>query len=130
MQAPTDLEARGWYARLLAWQGHWAEAEQEYREVLDRVPEDLDVLTGLADVLVWQKKLEEAQFLLDRAVALAPRQPDILLRRARLSRELGRNDAALGDYRQLLRQDPQSREARSELASLSRLLKNHSQSTG
>jgi len=26
-QAPDDLEAHGWRGRLLAWKGHWPEAE-------------------------------------------------------------------------------------------------------
>ena len=32
---PGDVEARAWRARLLAWRGRWAEAESEYRRVLE-----------------------------------------------------------------------------------------------
>src|SRR5439155_23721946 len=57
---PQDLEARGWHARLLAWSNRWSEAETEYREVLKSAPGDNDILLGLADVLTWQKRTNEA----------------------------------------------------------------------
>ena len=50
-EAPQDLEARGWRARLLSWMGRREEAEAEYRRVLLSAPNDTDVLQGLADVL-------------------------------------------------------------------------------
>ncbi len=117
-QNATDLEAHGWHARLLAWSGRWTEAEQEYRQILDRAPNDTDILTGLADVLVWQHKLQEALLVLDRAITVAPQHPDVLLRRANLLREMGRNEQARADYKELLRLDSQNREAKNGLASL------------
>jgi len=41
-QAPDDLEAHGWRGRLLAWKGHWPEAEAEYRLVLRSFPKDVE----------------------------------------------------------------------------------------
>ena len=58
--APEDWEAHGWRGRLLAWKGRWSEGEAEYRLVLDKVPNDTEILTGLSDVLLWQKKYTEA----------------------------------------------------------------------
>src|SRR5437879_9470336 len=52
---PQDLDAKGWHARLLAWSHHWPEAETEYRALLDRSPENSDLLLDLAHLLAWQK---------------------------------------------------------------------------
>ncbi|HEU5451962.1 MAG TPA: tetratricopeptide repeat protein, partial [Terriglobales bacterium] len=66
---PGDAEAHGERARLLAWSGRWSEAEAEYRWVLARSPDDVDILTGLADVFVWQGRHEEALQVLNEAAA-------------------------------------------------------------
>jgi tetratricopeptide (TPR) repeat protein len=81
---PSDLEAHGWRGRLLAWTNRWPEAETEYRHVLSQKPDDVDMITGLADLLQWQLRSAEALQLLDRARALAPDQSDILVRRKRV----------------------------------------------
>jgi tetratricopeptide (TPR) repeat protein len=65
--APEDWEAHGWRGRLLAWKGCWSEGETEYRLVLDKVPNDTEILTGLSDVLLWQKRYTEALQTLDQA---------------------------------------------------------------
>jgi tetratricopeptide (TPR) repeat protein len=118
-EAPGDLEARGWHGRVLAWQGHWAEAESDYRAVIARAPDDVDMLSGLADVLHWQGKTKEALAFADRACGLAPTQPDLLLRRARILRALGDRSQARRQYRAILYLDPENQEAKRELAGLS-----------
>src|SRR5713101_3641965 len=114
---PTDLEARGWRARLLAWSGHWQEAEAEYRSVLAAAPEDTDILSGLGQVLARQQRTEEALALLARARRLAPLRSDILMQRAQLLRALGRRDEARQELRAALALDPRNPEARAGLAS-------------
>ncbi len=88
----------GWRGRLLAWQGHWPEAESEYRQVLDHAPNDTDILCGLADVLLWQGKRDEALASLDHARDLAPTDLGILLRRARILLALGDTEKARQQY--------------------------------
>ncbi len=117
-EAPADLEARGWRARLLAWSGQLAEAEAEYRRVLAAAPEDTDILAGLADVLARQQRSEEALALLSRARELAPSRPDILTRRGRVWRSLGRAAEARQDFHAALALDPQDGEAKAGLASV------------
>jgi len=117
--APGDLEARGWHARILAWQGHWGEAESDYRFVLARAPDDTEMLSGLADVLLWQGKTTEALAFADHARSLAPTQPEILLRRARILRTLGDRAQARRQYREILHLDPHNQQARREFAGLS-----------
>ena len=120
---PTDMEAHGWHGRLLAWQRQWSSAEAEYRLVLDHVPNDTEILCGLADVLLWQGKNKEALNVIDRARALEPAQPESLLRRARILQALGESSEARNQYREILRldpakDDPANREAKNGLASL------------
>ena len=117
-EAPVDLEARGWRARLLAWSGQLQEAEAEYRSVLAAAPNDADVLSGLADVLARQQRFEEALALLVRARELAPSRPDILTSRGRVLRSLGRMPEARQEFLAALTLDPQNQEARAGLASL------------
>lgn len=116
-EIPGDLEARGWRGRLLAWQGRWAEAESEYRQVLKHAPNDTDTLCGLADVLLWQGKMGEALASLDHARDLAPAEPSILLRRARILLTLGHTEKARQQYREILALHPHDQEAIKGLAS-------------
>jgi len=115
---PNDLEARTWRARVLAWQGHWAEAEREYRVVLEKTPTDTEVMAGFADVLTWQGKLEEALSVLDRARATLPLQTYVLDRRARLLTRMGREKEARAEYRAALQLDVTDEGARKGLHGL------------
>ena len=116
--APEDWEAHGWRGRLLAWKGRWSEGEAEYRLVLDKVPNDPESLTGLSDVLLWQKEYTEALQTLDQARKISPSDPEILSRRARVLALLGRTPEARSEYQQTLLFDPQNSDARTGLDGL------------
>ena len=116
--APEDLEAHGWRGRLLAWKGRWSEGEAEYRIVLDKFPNDTEILTGLSDVLLWQKKYTEALQALDQARKISPADPEILSRRARVLALLGRTPEARSEYQQTLLFDTENTDARTGLDSL------------
>ena len=120
-QAPADLEAHGWRARVLAWRGQWAEAESEYRFVLRQAPNDTEILTGLADVLTWQQQGREALQVLDQARAMQPTQIDFLIRRARLLAGTGRTREARAEFRHVLALDPRNEQAKSGLSGLAEL---------
>ena len=117
-QAPEDLEAHGWHGRLLAWKGRWSEGEAEFKLVLDKFPNDADILTALADVLLWQQNYLEALRTLDRARKVSSSDPEILWRRARVLALLGRTPEASSEYQQTLRFDSQNKDAKAGLASL------------
>ena len=117
--APEDLEAHGWRGRLLAWKGRWSEGEAEYKLVLEKVPNDTDILTGLSDVLLWQKKYTEALQTLDQARTISPSDPEILSRRARVLALLGRTPEARSEYQQTLLFDAHNADARTGLDGLS-----------
>ena len=112
---PEDLEAHGWRGRLLAWKGRWIEGEAEYKLVLEKVPDDVDILSCLADVLVWQQKYAEALQVLNHARTLSPSDPETLGREARVLALLGRTREAQVEYQQVLKFDPENREARASL---------------
>jgi tetratricopeptide (TPR) repeat protein len=118
-KAPEDLEAHGWRGRLLAWKGRWSEAEGEFKLVLKKFPNDTEILTALADVLLWQQNYSEALRTLDQARKISPLDPEILSRRARVLALLGRAPEARSEYQQTLQVDPQNKEGRAGLASLS-----------
>lgn len=117
-EAPDDLEAHTWRGRILAWTGHWDEAESEYKLVLAKFPNDIDVLTALADVLVWQRKYEEGLTVLDRAQTAEPRNPEIQVRRGRVLALLQRSSEARKEYETVLTYDPENRTAIGGLADL------------
>jgi tetratricopeptide (TPR) repeat protein len=118
VDAPEDLEALGWRGRLLAWKGRWSDGEAEYELVLEKVPDDIDMLTGLADVLLWQQKYSEALRVLDRARTISPSDPAILAQRARVLSLLGRTREARSEYLKTLQFDPKNQDARANLAGL------------
>jgi hypothetical protein len=103
---------------LLAWKGRWSEGEAEYKLVLDKVPNDPEILTGLSDVLLWQKKYTEALETLDQARKISPSGAEILSRRARVLALLGRTPEARSEYQQTLLFDTQNSDARTGLAGL------------
>jgi tetratricopeptide (TPR) repeat protein len=116
--APEDLEAHSWRGRLLAWKGRWSDSEAEYRLVLDEVPNDTELLTGLSDVLLWQRNYTDALQTLDQARKISPSDPEILSRRACVLALLGRTPEARSEYQQSLLFDPQNGDARAGLDSL------------
>lgn len=118
-EAPQDLEAHGWRARLLGWLGRWQEAEAEYRTVLEAAPHDVDMLVGLSDVLTWQRRYEDALTVLDRAAETEPARADVYLSRGRTHRALGQSKQAHGDFEKALALQLGNSEAEAGLASLS-----------
>jgi tetratricopeptide (TPR) repeat protein len=117
-EAPADMEAHAWRGRLLAWTGHWPQAETEYRLVLENFPNDVDVLTGLADVLLWQQKYSEALAVLEEARGVAPQNAEVLVRRARVLSLLQRISEARAQFHAVLISDPANPAAITGLASL------------
>jgi tetratricopeptide (TPR) repeat protein len=117
-ESPEDMEAHSWRGRLLAWTGHWQEAATEYHVVLDKFPNDVDVLNGLADVLLWQQKYSEALAVLDVARSAAPQDPETLVRRARVLSLLQRAAEARAQYQAVLAYDPGNRAAKDGLTDL------------
>ncbi|HWA91793.1 MAG TPA: tetratricopeptide repeat protein [Rhizomicrobium sp.] len=81
---------------------NWALAESLWRQALEGEPDDRASVVGLAQVLVYNAKLDEARALAERIVAAWPADengPTVL---ARLAEELGDADAAVRQWRRVL----------------------------
>jgi predicted O-linked N-acetylglucosamine transferase (SPINDLY family) len=83
-------------------QGRIAEAESRYREVLQQIPDQPDALHFLGVVEMQRGNHGRALQLLDRSLAVQPRNPATHYNRANLLREMGRSDEALGGYESAL----------------------------
>lgn len=113
--APQDMDVRAWRARVFAWSGKLAEAEKEYREILETARTDADDWLGLAYVCLHEGKIHEAQEAIDTAEHLAPRRADIHAARARILRAAGNGKEAREEFQKALNLDPASGEAREGL---------------
>ncbi|MGH9793574.1 MAG: tetratricopeptide repeat protein [Candidatus Acidiferrales bacterium] len=117
-QAPEDMEARGWRGRIQQWMGRLAAAEADYRVVLERHPQDTDILVGLADVLSRQGRVEEALEALEQARQADPSRTDVHVRRGQLLRRLERRPEARAAFQHALSLSPDDAAARRGLDSL------------
>jgi YaiO family outer membrane protein len=74
---PSNTEANFWLAKVLAWQGHFAESTVYYEQLLAKSPNNTDYQLGKAQVLVWSGKPKEALPIIETAQALNPADSDI-----------------------------------------------------
>lgn len=81
-------------------------AEKSYREVLATAPNNLDVLIGLADVEYRQARWNERVALLEKALAVDPRNIPALVRLANSYRLFRQFDRALALREQLVKIRP------------------------
>ena len=116
--APQDVDVRAWRARVLAWSGHLAEAENEYVEILKVSQTDPDNWMGLATVYFQEGKFPDALRAIGTAEVLDPKRADIHAARARILRAAGERKEAETEFRTALNLDPKSAEAKAGLASL------------
>ncbi|MEO5693314.1 MAG: tetratricopeptide repeat protein [Usitatibacter sp.] len=86
--------------------GRLAEAEDAWREILSRKPDDPDALHILGYIVATTGRIGEGLKLLDRAVQRAPRVAGIRSNRAMILSQAGRNDEAERDIRRALDLDP------------------------
>jgi len=117
-RSPTDLEARGWHARLQLWSGQVTAAEAEFVKLTSEAPGDPDMWQGLASAYAREDRWNEALQSLDRAIQIAPDRADLRIARAQALRTLHRPDDARREYQAALRISSSSEDARAGLLSL------------
>lgn len=116
--SPQDVEAQSWRARILAWSGQLAEAEQKYLQILTEASNDPDNWAGIAFVYSRLNRAQDALHALDRAIALDPKRADLRLARACVLRSLNKRQDAKAGFEAALALDPSSQEARNGIASV------------
>src|SRR6266446_8787454 len=118
VRAPDDLDLKAWRARVLAWSGKLAEAQQEYLAILKISANDPDNWAGLASVYAREGKTAEALRAFAIAVQLDPQRGDLRAARARALRDAGRRTEARDEFHEALSLDPKNSDARAGLISL------------
>lgn len=102
--------------RSLAQEGRYAEAEEQFREVLEvRQPATAGDLANLAATVAAQGRAEEALGLYERALALDPEHAGAHNNLGLALVELGRLEEAEERFRRALELDPASADARHNL---------------
>lgn len=90
----------------------YSEAEVELREALRLKPDNAYALNALACMFLEQNRLEEANEVLLRAIAVAPLFPDPHFNYGRLLKKIGQDNHALAEYRVAVANGPLNATAR------------------
>jgi len=100
--------------KLYRREGRLDEASLVYQDVAEHFagqPEALDAHNRLATIALEQRRLEQAQSIVDTVLAEDPNQPEALLLQAYLQLERGETDAVVATTRLVLRNDPDNDKA-------------------
>src|SRR4051812_15721130 len=105
-------------AERLAWQKRFAEAEQQYRDVLRRAPQSRTAALGLGQVLLWERRYDAAAAVYRRLLRDSPN--DVDARKGLATSEYWGGDfrAARRDFAIVLRARPADAESRKALADI------------
>jgi Flp pilus assembly protein TadD len=98
-------------ATALAQQGKFAEAEQAWRAILQRHPNDAGAYASLGFVLSREQKYPEAASAYRKAIALDPHLPGVQLNLGLAEFKQGKLEAAIPPLRSAIAADPQNLQA-------------------
>lgn len=94
-RSPFYHDARVLLGRTYAWDSRWEEARTEFHRVLDERPDYSDALNALLDVELWESKFDRALEIADRALSAHPSDEDLLVKKVKALKGLGRDGEAL-----------------------------------
>ncbi|WP_271411168.1 cellulose biosynthesis protein BcsC [Pseudomonas sp. Q1-7] len=104
-QRPQDSLAVSALARMYAANGNPSKALELYKPLLQRQPDDARLQIGAADMAAQLRDDGFAEQSLQRALKLAPNDPDILTSAARIYRQQGRSGKAAELLRKVVAQE-------------------------
>ena len=121
VQAQTidDLYLQGNAAQA---EGNYAEAEQIWRQIIRRTPNDAIAYYNLGNVLADQERLEEAEAAYRQAISLNLNDAEAYNNLGYLAQTQGRLEEAIALYPRALAIDPNLRIAQRNLSEAQRLL--------
>ena len=106
---PNDHDTRILLGRIHAWEKRFPEARRELGTVITAKPLYLDARLALIDTELWDNQAEEAIRLCDEGLENDPNEADLLYRKFRALRKLGREQDALEVARLALAANPDDR---------------------
>jgi tetratricopeptide (TPR) repeat protein len=109
-------------AAMLFEEGRYAESAEAYRELVRQSPDDGSLRTSLAGALGALGRYDEALAELEEALRVQPLNPEAYHNRAVLHERRGDRRAAVADYRNALRYNPQYEPSQRALARLGEAL--------
>jgi len=109
-------DAHEMIGRALKGKGRYAEAEQEFRQVLAMTPANGEIYRQLADTLMRQQKFDEAVARYQQFLARRPNDVSALMQLGIVYVALGRQDDAIVEFRRVVELVPQDGAARRNLA--------------
>lgn len=113
---PTQYEMRYAYARVMLWRGRAEEAIPMFRQLLKEDPDRMDVRLHLARALDADRQYEESLELWAQARAIAPDNPEYLVREAYALLRVGDLNGATMRAEELLSWDENNVQAQMILA--------------
>ena len=122
-----DWRARLELGSLLGYAGRYPEAIDQYEQVLEKKPDSMEARTGLARVLYWAGRPEEAMGVIDKVPKTGLSREDTLLL-ADLSLSLKRYPDAERLYRTHLDDMPGDHATRYKLAAMLSVMKRYDES--
>ncbi|KXA75264.1 cellulose synthase [Bordetella pseudohinzii] len=99
---PDDASAQGALARMYVAAGDRDKALEIYRGLQARDPDNAQLQIAVAGIAAEADDWRSAETAIDRALTLAPRDPDVLAGAARLYRSRGKTARAADLYRQAI----------------------------
>lgn len=117
---PDNYTLRGALARFYLGSKEVDNALATYQYTIDKEPTSADAIDArnrVSELMMSQDKRPQAEALLKEIFKLEPENPDALLMRARLALVDGDANAAIGDLRTVLKQNPDSAAALALLGS-------------
>ncbi|TAK08259.1 MAG: tetratricopeptide repeat protein, partial [Candidatus Manganitrophaceae bacterium] len=105
--------------KVFDWAGKFDEARHVFLQALEALGPDPEIYKRLTTSSMGRGEFEEAIFYLRQVIALVePDEPDLHHRLARLLAQQGRNEEAIGEYREELRRYPNNPVVQTDLATL------------
>jgi tetratricopeptide (TPR) repeat protein len=115
---PKDPEPHLAAGALLEKQNHFADAEQEYKKVMEIDASSSDALTGLANIYMRGHRFTDAEGILRKLVALHPIDASAHMQLGRMLAADGQNDRAIAELQSALKLDPNDTAGQRDLADL------------